>query len=360
MIALINKTAAFGRGSFLPEASGGDMARNGICVAGNLIVDISYPISAYPSPGQLVTVLDNKTMTVGGLACSVGIDLARLDGALPIRILGCLGDDPEGRFILEQFGRYPNIEARDIRITGQTSYTLVMNDASTRERTFFQFRGANAQFDGLDVRWEAITAKIFHAGYILLMDGLDAPDPEYGTRMARMLARAKEAGMRTSVDVVSEASDRFKTIVPPALKYADYCIINEYEAGKTTGIALRDEAGKLKTDQMLPVLKALKALGVSRWAVIHAPEGAFGLDEQEEFVSLPCLKLPPDYIKGTTGAGDAFCSGVLYGAHEEMGLKDALRLGTASAAASLGEADANSGVRPATETLAFYREMGGV
>ena len=66
------------------------MERNGICVAGNLIVDISYPISAYPSPGQLVTVLDNKTMTVGGLACSEGIDLARLDGAAKAGPLGGL------------------------------------------------------------------------------------------------------------------------------------------------------------------------------------------------------------------------------------------------------------------------------
>ena len=208
------------------------MARNGICVAGNLIVDINYPVSAFPSPGQLVTVLDNKTMTVGGLACNVGIDLARLDGKLPVRILGCLGDDPEGRFILEQFGHYANLHSEDIQVTGQTSYTLVMNDASTRERTFFQFRGANAVFDGLDVKWDAIDAKIFHAGYILLMDGLDA--------------------------------------------------------------------------------------------------------------------------------GDAFCSGILYGAHQDMSLMDALRLGTATAAASLGAPDANSGVKPAEGALVFYREMGGI
>ena len=336
------------------------MARNGICVAGNLIVDINYPVSAFPSPGQLVTVLDNKTLTVGGLACNVGIDLARLDGKLPVRILGCLGDDPEGRFILEQFGHYANLHSEDIQVTGQTSYTLVMNDASTRERTFFQFRGANAVFDGLDVKWDAIDAKIFHAGYILLMDGLDAGDPDYGTRMARMLARARQRGMLTSVDVVSEASDRFKDIVPPALKYADFCVINEYEAGKTTGITLRDGSGKLILDRVPDALEALKALGVARWAVIHAPEGSFGLDEGGTFVSIPCLKLPKDRILSTTGAGDAFCSGILYGAHQDMSLMDALRLGTATAAASLGAPDANSGVKPAEGALVFYREMGGI
>lgn len=335
------------------------MNRQGICVAGNLIVDISYPVSAFPSPGQLVTILDNKSMTVGGLAVSVGIDLARLDGKLPIQILGCMGDDPEGRFIRQQFGLYPNINIQHIVTCGQTSYTLVMNDVSTKERTFFQFRGANAVFDGSGLPWEKINAKIFHSGYILLMDALDEADPEYGTRMARMLHTAKSHGMLTSVDVVSEASDRFAAIVPPALKYTDYCIINEYEAGKTTGIPLRDGEGKLLEDQIPAVLKALKGMGVARWAAIHAPEGSWGLDEQNDMCALPSLKLPQGYIKGTTGAGDAFCSGVLYGAHQDMSLMDALRLGTATAAASLGAPDANSGVLPAEEAMAFYREMGG-
>ncbi len=98
--------------------------------------------------------------------------------------------------------------------------------------------------------------------------------------------------MLTSVDIVSEASDRFRTIVPPALKHTDYCIINEYEAGKTADIPLRDEAGALMADKIPLVLKALKDMGVARWAVIHAPEGAYGLDEENHYHEIPSLKLP--------------------------------------------------------------------
>lgn len=335
------------------------MTRQGICVAGNLIVDINHPVSVFPSPGQLATILGQRTMTTGGLAVSVPIDLARLDSGLPIQVLGYLGDDPEGHLILDHFARYPNINAQAVSVRGETSYTLVMNDATTRQRTFFQYRGANALFDGGDIPWDSIKAKLFHAGYILLMDALDAPDAQYGTRMARLLAQAREQGMLTSVDIVSEASDRFRTIVPPALKHTDYCIINEYEAGKTADIPLRDEAGALMADKIPLVLKALKDMGVARWAVIHAPEGAYGLDEENHYHEIPSLKLPPDFIKGTTGAGDAFCSGVLYGAHEGMPLADALRLGTATAALSLNADDANTGVRPVKEALAFYQERGG-
>ena len=57
--------------------------------------------------------------------------------------------------------------------------------------------------------------------------------------------QVQQRGIKTSIDVVSEASDRFTRLVPPALKYTDYCIINELEAGQSTGVALRDEDGQL-------------------------------------------------------------------------------------------------------------------
>ena len=63
--------------------------------------------------------------------------------------------------------------------------------------------------------------------------------------MARLLAHAKERGIKTSIDVVSETGERFGRLVPPALRYTDYCIINEIEASRSTGIQLRAEDGAL-------------------------------------------------------------------------------------------------------------------
>jgi len=53
------------------------------------------------------------------------------------------------------------------------------------------------------------TPRIFHLGYLLLLDALDQPDAKFGTQAARLLAAAQAAGVKTSVDVVSEDSDRF-------------------------------------------------------------------------------------------------------------------------------------------------------
>ena len=85
--------------------------------------------------------------------------------------------------------------------------------------------------------------------------------------------------MKTSIDVVSEAGERFKRLVTPALKYTDYCIINELETQQTTGVLLRGEDGTLHVENMKAALQKLHELGVAKWAVIHCPELGCGMDE---------------------------------------------------------------------------------
>ena len=67
-------------------------------------------------------------------------------------------------------------------------------------------------------------------------------------------------------------------------------------------------------------------------------------------------KLPKGYIKGTVGAGDAFCAGILYAAETGMPMDQALKLGACSAAASLSEVSASDGVKTAAECLALYEQ----
>ena len=90
---------------------------------------------------------------------------------------------------------------------------------------------------------------------------------------------------------------------------------------------------------------------------IHCPEIGCGLDEKNDLVEVPSLKLPEDWIAGTVGAGDAFCSGVLYGAWKGMDLKSAIELGTASAVCSLSQPGATEGMRNVQETMQVYRDL---
>ncbi|HOD92919.1 MAG TPA: carbohydrate kinase family protein [Clostridia bacterium] len=331
--------------------------RKGITVAGNMIIDILYPINGLPAPGELTTILDGISRATGGALCNVVIDLARLDNNIPLYAIGRVGTDQEGDNILNELKKYRNIDISEVKREGISSFTSVMADIVTKQRTFFHYRGANAKLDISDIDFSKMNSRIFHIGYILLLDALDMQDETYGTKMARLLHDAKKSGIMTSIDVVSEASDRFKKLVPPAMKYTDFCIINEIEAQNSTGITLRGNDGRLKKENIPSALKEMKNMGVSRWAVIHSPEGGFGLDENNEYVDIPSLNLPKGFIKGTVGAGDAFCSGVLYAAHEQKNLYKAIEYGTACAACSLSEPGASDGVLPIKEALELYNNL---
>ena len=103
--------------------------------------------------------------------------------------------------------------------------------------------------------------------------------------------------------------------------------------------------------------KKMKELGVSTWAVIHSREGGFGLDENNNYIAKESLVLPEGYIKGSVGAGDAFCAGVLCGAEKGIKLETAIELGIGSAAASLSEASATDGMRTEAEAMKLYNDL---
>ena len=327
--------------------------RKGICVAGNMIVDILYPIEGWPRQGELVHIKDGISRSTGGAVCNVLMDLAALDPELPLQAMGKNGEDAEGDLILERLGAYPNIDTSNVLREGISAHTLVMSDVKAGQRTFFTYPGANGRFDENCVDWDNVRADILHIGYILLLNALDQPDEEFGSKLARLLCHAQQRGIRTSVDVVSETSDRFRQLVPPAMKYADYCVINEYEAQMTTGIPLRDADGGLIRENLPAALRTMREMGVSAWAVIHAPEGGFGMGADGVYVARPSLRLPEGYIKGSVGAGDAFCAGVLYGAEQDWGLERAIDLGIAAATAALSQAGSTDGMRPRDEVLAL-------
>ena len=328
--------------------------KKGICCAGNMIVDITYPIETWPKQNELTHITEGIQSSTGGSVCNTIVDLAKLDPKMNFVASGFAGHDAEGDFMLEEMSKCKNIDLSMVKRDGRTSFTAVMSNNQTKERTFFQHAGANAYYGEEHIDWDKLDVDIFHIGYILLLPNLDAEDSEYGTKMARLLHRVQKTGIKTSIDVVSESGDRFARLVTPALKYTDYCVINELEAQQTTGIMLRDDDGKLHVENMKAALEKLKELGVSTWAVIHCPEIGAGLDENGNYFEQKSLVLPKGYIKGTVGAGDAFCAGMLYAAETDMNMADALKLAVCTAAASLSEVSASDGVKTAEEVLKLY------
>src|SRR5438094_4670530 len=332
--------------------------RCGLLAGGNWIIDQVKLIDVYPQPEQLGNIRSQSQGT-GGAPYNVLIDLAKSGAPFPLFGAGMVGRDSLGQQILHDC-REHDIDVRFLSMTPKapTSYTDVMTEQAHGRRTFFHARGANALWRGDDLDFTRTRSRLFHLGYLLLLDTLDEPDGRYGTKAARLLAAAQAAGLKTSVDVVSEDSDRFAKIVCPALKHVDYCILNEIEAGKTTGFKIRQADGRLDTVALRHAAGALLQHGVRELVVIHFSEGAFARTRKGEDVWQSSLRLPPKYIAGTAGAGDAFCGGVLIGLHEGWELQRCLLTGVCLAAASLSDATCTAGIKSLNHSLGLARKFG--
>ncbi|MCL2751311.1 MAG: carbohydrate kinase family protein [Firmicutes bacterium] len=332
--------------------------KRGITVAGNIIVDHIKAIDVYPQENHLCNISD-VSKSVGGAVCNTGIVLAALDKSLGVTAAGRVGGDADGAYAIGRM-RDAGMDISRVKVTpgAPTSFTDVMTAAGTGARTFFHARGANALFDYGDIGFDSLDCDIFHMGYALLLDKFDAPDPVCGTVMARALREVQNAKIKTSIDVVSEAGSRFARVVTPALKYCNYAVLNETESGMVTGIEPRSPDGRILPENIEKICRAFVALGVSEAVAVHCPEAGFMMDASGAFTTAPSLNLPAGYIKGTAGAGDAFCAGVLYALYKGFASRRALETGAACAAASLSACDGTGGARDFESTMGLVERYG--
>jgi sugar/nucleoside kinase (ribokinase family) len=103
-------------------------------------------------------------------------------------------------------------------------------------------------------------------------------------------------------------------------------------------------------------MEDMLAFGVSERVIIHCPEAGFVLNKNGEFTAVPSLKLEKGYIKGTVGAGDAFCAGCLYGIYNGMSDREILEFASGAAACNLAAEDSVSGMRSKDEIYEFIKK----
>ena len=316
--------------------------RRGIAVGGTIIIDKINEISAYPEIGEL-TKIKSVSYAIGGCVPNVGIDLKKLRPSLDVLAIGKVGHDSNGVFALN------SLKDAELDIAGiieneddSTSFTEVMS-ITNGQRTFFTYPGASAALGFDDIDFDAVNSKILHLGYFLLLDKIDAGDG------LKILREAQKRGIKTSIDLVSENSDRYSLVVP-CLQYTDYLIVNEIEASKIAGIPPLDE-------NLQAIAEKLMSLGVREKVIIHKSDRAVALSK-EGFVCVPSFNVPSEKIAGTTGAGDAFCAGALLSIYDEKSDKEILEFASSVALVSLFSKDATSGIVNEEKTKEISKEYG--
>lgn len=325
------------------------MAREGILCAGNWVVDRVKMIDRFPTEETLANILSESRQN-GGAAFNVLIDLAKLGAEFPLVGLGCIGDDADGRFVREVCEQHSIDSTRLILEAERTSYTDVMTVADTGKRTFFHHRGANASLGPEHFDFNGIHCRHLHLGYLLLLDRMDEPDPEFGTVAARVLADARAHGMSTSVDLVSSRSARTVEVVRHALRQVDLCFMNELELSSLVGDPVAEDE---PIDSLRGLTDQIFDEGFAGTLIVHSAKFAFlrsahGIEQMR-----PSAEVPVNLVRGTVGAGDAFAAGFLMAFLGGQEPRICLQWGVAAGASCLLGEGASNGVLPMAQALSL-------
>ena len=329
------------------------MTRRGIVLAGIVVLDIVHIIDHWPAE-ETLAFIDRTEFAAGGPPHNAGAGLLKLGADFPVTLLATAGDDAYGETMLASAQSYGLDTSHVSVIPGAvTSHTHVMSCRDTGRRTFFAQLGCNnlMKVEHL-LPPEGSTAKLYYLGSPGTARGLDESD---GWRV--LLKAARERGMKTCLELCPVPAEALRRYVPPCLPLCDVFVVNDYEAGSITGIEVV-KAGRLSWQAAEEACRRLLDMGVSELAGVHHPDGAVAVRRNGEVSRRPSVKVEPAEIAGSTGAGDAFYAGLLFGLHDDWPLDRCLDLGNAAAATSLHSPTTSASIRPWAECLAYAAEKG--
>jgi sugar/nucleoside kinase (ribokinase family) len=331
--------------------------RRGVLTAGTWCVDLNKSIPLWP-PEDTMTTISVVDRQGGGSGCNMAIDLKRLDPALPVETMGLIGDDGEGRFLLAECDRY-GVERSGLKVApgGATPFSDCFNSLGSGRRTHFYGPGVAAQMSPDDFDFSRSQTRLLHLGLPGAHATMDAPWGEDTTGWATALRRARAAGLKTNLEMVSTGRGEVARFGRSCLPHLDLLIVNDYEIGCVADLETRED-GRASAPLVARALTRALEMGPLELAVAHFPEGAIAATRSGEIVAVGSVAMPAEAIAGVNGAGDAFAAGVVYGWHEGWPLEEALRLGHASAAASMREVSTTQGVARVAEALALAERHG--
>ncbi|HKO96006.1 MAG TPA: PfkB family carbohydrate kinase [Pyrinomonadaceae bacterium] len=266
-------------------------------------VDHLIVVPQYPAFDTKIRLTEHK-QAAGGQTASAMIALQRL--GLSTAYAGRFGSDAEGRFGLEAIKREGvNLDHAEVIDGARNQVAFIIIDERNGERTIIWDRDNRLEYQRHEAPVDlASKGRVLH---------LDAHDPPAGVEMAKA-ARAR--GVIVSADI-----DNIYNGLPELLPLIDILVSSREFPHRLTGIA--DERASLVE------LKARYGCGVV--GLTKGVEGAV-IYSEGQFVESPAFEVPGG-CRDTTGSGDAFHGGLLFGLLTGEDLESSLKI--ANAVASL-------------------------
>jgi len=255
-----------------------------VLVLGSINIDFVSFVSRYPQPGETL-VSNDFGIFQGGKGANQAIALAKLD--IPTLMLGKVGKDILSDFALS------SLQESGVGTTGISKSQKISTGSASiwvnaqGQNSIVIYPGANEEVDeDFIIQHEKF---FYDASWFLTQFEV----PLKSILLALKLA--KKHGLKTVMDPapVREVgnSDIWGLV--------DYLLPNEIEIRELT-----------HTENILKAIRILKSRGVKEVIVKLGKQGA-GYEDKGKLVAIPAI--PVEQIIDTTGAGDCFVAGFLYG-----------------------------------------------
>ena len=301
---------------------------------GILVADVvGKPVDVVPERGKL-TLVDTMELHTGGCASNTGTSLAKI--GIDTAIIGKVGDDGFGDFMVNELGKWGADCSGIVRDkVAKTSATMVMVHGDG-ERSFIHYIGANATLTEDDVDFDVIAkSKILHVAGTFLMPAFD------GEPTARVLKKAQEMAVITSLDTCWDSKGNWMKLLEPCLPYMDYAVPSIEEARMCTGKREPADVAKVFMDK-----------GVKTVALKMGDQGCY-IRSRDVELSIPIYKVN---AIDALGAGDAFAAGFLAGIVNGWDLEYTGKFANATGAFCVTALGATTGIKDQATIEAFIAE----
>jgi sugar/nucleoside kinase (ribokinase family) len=300
-----------------------------VIVVGELNADLILRGDVTPAFGQVEKIIDEATLTLGSSAGIFACGAARL--GLHVAFVGKVGDDEFGHFVVHELNKR-GIETGGIVIDPATPTGLSVILSRPSDRAILTHLGSIAalRYDEID-RSLLSRARHLHLGSFYLLDAL-RPD------VPRLFDEAKAYGLTISIDTNYDPTEQWAGRLRDTLQRVDVFLPNETELLAIT----HEDSIEAGLDRLAYIPTVAVKLG-ARGAV--ARRGS-------EIVHADSLHVN---VVDTTGAGDSFDAGFVYGYLAGQPLQQVLRFACACGSLSTRAAGGTGAQATVEEALAALR-----
>lgn len=253
---------------------------------------------------------------LGGSSANIAVGLSRL--GLPVQMIGCIGDDPLGDFLIETLHQ-EGVSTAGVKRKAGVQSSLCLCEVSPPDRFPQVFYRACAADTYLEISADELAGIARSRLFVTNGTSLCASPSRESTLRALRSAKDGRATVAFDVDYRSvswETAGQAASITAMALPFVDILLANEEELALVGGSPNRGEA----------ISRILDA-GVSVVIAKLGDKGVLASTRRESFY----LDALPTPVLSTIGAGDGFAAGFLDAWVRECGLGKALCHGNAAA-----------------------------